>query len=67
MPRDGSAKSGRFALRMSPALHAALDSAARTAGLSLNAYCVQQLERPGLGAGSDRESHHSSARPRRGW
>ena len=55
MPRDGSAKSGRFALRMSPALHAALDSAARTAGLSLNAYCVQQLERPGFVAGSDRE------------
>lgn len=55
MSLDESAKSGRFVLRMTPALHGALHSAARAAGLSLNAYCVQQLERPGLGAGSDRE------------
>lgn len=55
MPCDRSAKSGRFVLRMPPALHAELHSAARSAGLSLNAYCVQQLERPDLTAVSDGE------------
>lgn len=40
---DTSAKSGRFLLRMPPPLHAALDGAARTAGMSLNEYCVRRL------------------------
>ena len=40
---DTAAKSGRFLLRMPPPLHAALDGAARGAGLSLNEYCVRQL------------------------
>ena len=35
--------SGRFLLRMSPALHDTLRSAARAAGLSLNEYCVRRL------------------------
>ena len=35
--------SGRFLLRMSPALHHTLRSAARAAGLSLNEYCVRRL------------------------
>ena len=40
-------KSGRFLLRMPPSLHAALDSAARAAGLSLNEYCVRRLASAG--------------------
>ena len=55
MSLDESPKSGRFVLRMSPALHAALHGAARASGLSLNAYCVGQLEAAGLGVASDRE------------
>ena len=55
MSLDESPKSGRFVLRMSPALHAALHTAARASGLSLNAYCVGQLEAAGLGVASDRE------------
>ncbi len=35
--------SGRFLLRMSPDLHGTLRSAARSAGLSLNEYCVRRL------------------------
>ena len=50
-----SSKSGRFVLRMAPALHAALHGAARASGLSLNAYCVRQLEAAGLGVASDTE------------
>lgn len=41
-------KSGRFVLRMPPALHTALDGAARASGLSLNAYCVRQLAGAGV-------------------
>ena len=37
------AKSGRLLLRMPPDLHAALDGAARAAGLSLNELCVRRL------------------------
>ncbi|MXX75953.1 MAG: toxin-antitoxin system HicB family antitoxin [Holophagales bacterium] len=37
------AKSGRFLLRMPAALHATLHGAARSAGLSLNEYCVRRL------------------------
>ena len=55
MYRDESPKSGRFVLRMPPALHAALHGAARANRLSLNAYCVRQLEGLGLGVSSDRE------------
>lgn len=35
--------SGRFVLRLPPALHASLRDAARHAGLSLNEYCVRVL------------------------
>lgn len=45
--------SGRFVLRMPPALHAALRESARAAGLSLNAYCVGRLAAAGLGAAGD--------------
>jgi hypothetical protein len=41
--------SGRFLLRLSPGLHAALRSAARDSGLSLNDYCARKLALP-LGA-----------------
>lgn len=48
---EGSA-SGRFVLRLPPALHALLRDAARQAGLSLNAYCVQGLAAaPGAAVG----------------
>ena len=40
---DTATKSGRFLLRMPPPLHAALEGAARAAGLSLNKYCVRRL------------------------
>ena len=48
---DTAAKSGRFLLRMPPPLHAALEGAARTAGLSLNEYCVRRLATAGLSTG----------------
>jgi HicB family/Nucleotidyltransferase domain len=38
--------SGRFVLRLEPALHAALQTAARLAGLSLNEYCTRKLSAP---------------------
>lgn len=41
------AASGRFVLRLPPALHAALRDAARGAGLSLNEYCVRALAASG--------------------
>ena len=44
------AKSGRFLLRMTPGMHAMLEGAARTAGLSLNEYCVRRLAVGGSGA-----------------
>ena len=46
---DTETKSGRFLLRMPPPLHAALDGAARSAGLSLNEYCVRRLAAFGVG------------------
>ena len=52
MPHDVGARrrirplSGRFLLRLSPGLHAALRSAARDAGLSLNEYCIHKLAAP---------------------
>lgn len=49
-------KSGRFVLRMPPTLHAALQSAARASGLSLNAYCVRQLEAVGIGVTGDEDA-----------
>ena len=55
MSIGGSSKSGRFILRMPSALHAALHVAARTSGLSLNAYCVRQLAAIGLGVASDED------------
>lgn len=39
--------SGRFVLRLPPALHATLRDAADRAGLSLNEYCVRTLAAPG--------------------
>jgi predicted nucleotidyltransferase len=39
--------SGRFVLRLPPALHGALRDAAGRAGLSLNEYCVRALAAPG--------------------
>ena len=50
---DESPKSGRFVLWMPPALHAALQGAAREAGLSLNAYCVRRLAAAGPSAAGD--------------
>ena len=41
--------SGRFLLRVPPGLHAALQEAARVAGLSLNEFCVRRLATPGSG------------------
>jgi hypothetical protein len=38
--------SGRFLLRLDPALHAALKAAARGVGLSLNDYCARKLALP---------------------
>ena len=46
---DTEVTSGRFLLRMPPPLHAALDGAARAAGLSLNEYCVRRLAAFGVG------------------
>ena len=60
----GSPKSGRFVLRMPPALHAALQGAARESGLSLNAYCVQQLAAAGLGVAGDEDVTSLVARAR---
>ena len=57
-----SPKSGRFVLRMPPALHAALEAAARRSGLSLNAYCVRRLAAAGSGAGGDEEATSLVAR-----
>ncbi len=45
--RPADTASGRFVLRLPPALHAALRDAARRAGLSLNEYCVRALSAPG--------------------
>jgi len=45
---DGEA-SGRFVVRLDPALHAALRRSARGQGLSLNAYCVRQLSTRPIG------------------
>ena len=53
---EASSKSGRFILRMPPALHAALHDAARASGLSLNAYCVRQLTAFGVGVVSNEEA-----------
>ncbi|MCI0434182.1 MAG: type II toxin-antitoxin system HicB family antitoxin, partial [Gemmatimonadetes bacterium] len=47
--------SGRFVMRIDPALHAALRDAARAAGLSLNDYCVRKLAAPGSPVGPAEE------------
>jgi len=44
-PERGAA-SGRFVLRLSPGMHAALRRAARAAEVSLNDYCVRKLALP---------------------
>ena len=48
MPRDRTkpAPSGRFLLRIDPALHGLLRAAARELGLSLNDYCARKLALP---------------------
>jgi predicted nucleotidyltransferase len=46
-PRRGS---GRFLLRLPPALHGALQAAARAGGVSLNEYCVRRLAASGPAA-----------------
>lgn len=43
------ASSGRFLLRIEPALHAELRAAARETGLSLNEYCARRLAMPEAG------------------
>jgi len=45
--------SGRFVLRLPPALHGALHAAAAAAGLSLNEYCVRRLATAGPGVAVD--------------
>jgi predicted nucleotidyltransferase len=45
--------SGRFVLRLPPALHGALQAAARATGLSLNEYCVRRLAVGGPGLVAD--------------
>jgi predicted nucleotidyltransferase len=44
--RRAATPSGRFVLRLSPDLHAALQTAAHRAGVSLNEYCVRRLSAP---------------------
>lgn len=44
--------SGRFVLRLPPALHAALTASARARGLSLNEHCVRSLARAEAAAGT---------------
>lgn len=56
MSISGSARSGRFVLRMPPALHAALHGAARESGLSLNTYCVRRLAAAGSGVAADQDA-----------
>ncbi|MDE0126219.1 MAG: toxin-antitoxin system HicB family antitoxin [Bryobacterales bacterium] len=53
---SASKRSGRFVLRMPPELHATLHEAARTSGLSLNAYCVRQLAAAGVGGSGDADA-----------
>lgn len=52
MPSDTTLKprvpSGRFVLRIDPGLHGHLREAARSAGASLNEYCVRRLASPGV-------------------
>jgi hypothetical protein len=45
-PGKRPAASGRFVLRITPGLHAALRQAAAEAGLSLNDYCARKLAAP---------------------
>ncbi len=52
-PHRRSARSGRFLLRLTPGLHAALRAHARHAGLSLNEYCARRLAAPGVGLAGD--------------
>jgi predicted nucleotidyltransferase len=53
MHRSASHRSGRFVLRLPPALHGALQAAARAGGLSLNEYCVRRLAAGGPGLAAD--------------
>jgi predicted nucleotidyltransferase len=51
--RAEAAASGRFVLRLPPALHALLQRAARDLGVSLNEYCVRRLAAPGPSLAAD--------------
>lgn len=46
---DTTTPSGRFLLRIDPALHALLRDQAEAAGISLNELCARKLARPGIG------------------
>jgi len=48
-----SASSGKFVLRLPPALHGTLRAAARAGGVSLNEYCVRRLAAGGPGLAAD--------------
>lgn len=50
--RSSERPSGRFVLRIDPALHAALKVAAEAAGTSLNEHCARKLAAPGANLGS---------------
>ena len=58
----GGAASGRFLLRIEPALHEALRAAARAARLSLNDYCSAKLTAPGVDPSgpASRVVHHAA-------
>jgi predicted HicB family RNase H-like nuclease len=45
-PLDGKKFSGKFVLRLEPALHRRLAAKAMAAGESLNSYCVKTLVKP---------------------
>lgn len=53
MRTSTSLRSGRFVLRLPPALHGALQAAAGASGVSLNEYCVRRLATAGPALGAD--------------
>jgi|GEM_PF-245922 len=64
MSVEESPKSRRLDLRVPSSLHATLQGAAHASGLSLNAYCVGQLEAMGFGSGRNGEAATLVARAR---
>jgi hypothetical protein len=55
--RERPRASGRFVLRIEPALHEALRTAARECGLSLNDYCSRKVAAPANGCDLDDAAH----------